>query len=135
MFIVILIIEFATTFLVYSQLFVPFAIGNIQDIQIYNFVIQLITFIISPISVLVGFYYWGKKLYLKSNLKSVITRLLVGAYLGQFLAITIHYLVGIYFIGGFNSDWLVYLSRIVSVSFIGVFFVSFTALAIANLTK
>lgn len=138
MFIVILIIEFVTTFLAYSRLFLPYAldIQTLTSLQIYGSTISLITIIINPISVLIGFYYWGKKLDLKSNLKSVIIRLLIGAYLGQFLAITIHYLVGIYFITGFNFYWLAYLQQgILSVSFLGVFFTSFTALAIANLRQ
>jgi hypothetical protein len=80
-FILIMIVGFVEAFLVYSQPFVPFIIGNIQDMQIYRNILSLIIFIINPISVLIGFYYLGKKLDLKSNLKSVITRLLIGAYL------------------------------------------------------
>ena len=134
MFIVILIIEFAITFLVYFQLFLPFTIGNIQDLQIYNYIIYLITFIINPISVLIGFYYLGKKLDLKSKLKPAIVRLLMGTYFGQFFSITILFLIGIG-IEGVDFSWLSYLGSILSVSFLGVFFASFTALAIANLGK
>jgi hypothetical protein len=135
MFIVILIIEFVITFLVYSQLFIPFAVDNIQDLQIYSYIISLITFIINPFFVLIGFYYLGKKLDLKSKLKSVIIRLLIGAYLGQFFSITILNLVEIYFIEGFNFHWLSYLGSILSVSFLGVFFATFTALAIAYMKQ
>jgi hypothetical protein len=132
-FIIIMIIEFVATFLGYSRMFLPFTLDNVQYFTIYHFIISIITFIINPISVLIGFYYLGKKLDLKSNLKPVIVRLLIGAYLGQFISITILYLVGIYFIEGFSFYWLSYLSSILSVSFLGLFFASFTALAIANL--
>ena len=135
LFIVILIIEFVITFLVYSKLFIPFTVDNIQEFQIYNIIISLITLIINPFFVLIGFYYLGKKLDLKSNLKSLIIRLLIGAYLGQFFSITILNLVEIYFIKEFTFYWLSYLSSILSVSFLGVFFAAFTALAIAYIKQ
>ncbi len=135
-FIVTMIIEFVIAFLSYSRMFLPFTLDiNFQDLQIYHLIISLITFIINPISVLIGFYYLGKKLDLKSNLKPVIVRLLIGAYLGQFISFTLLYLIGIYFIEGYSFYWLSYLSSILSVSFLGVFFASFTALAIAHLKQ
>ena len=124
-FIIIIIVGFLEAFLVYSQPFVPFIIGNIQDMQIYRNILSLIIFIINPISVLIGFYYLGKKLDLKSNLKSIIIRLLIGAYLGQFFAITI--------VNLFSFSWTFYLSNILSTLFLAIFFPAFTALAIAYL--
>jgi hypothetical protein len=105
-FIMIIIVGFVEAFLIYSRTFLSFTLYNIQDFTIYQTIISLISFIINPISVLIGFYYLGKKLDLKSNLKSVIIRLLIGAYLGQFLGITILQLVGIIFIKGFNFYWI-----------------------------
>ena len=93
--------------------------------QIYSNILSLIIFIINPISVLIGFYYLGKKLDLKSNLKSVIIRLLIGAYLGQFFAITI--------VNLFSFSWTFYLINILSTLFLAIFFPAFTALAIAYL--
>lgn len=135
LFIVTMIIEFVVTFLTYSRIFLPFAVDNVQNLQIYNYLISLITFIINPISVLIGFYYLGKKLDLKSKLKPAIVRLLIGTYFGQFFSMTILFSIGIYFIEGFNFSWLSYLGSILSVSFLGVFFASFTALAIAYLKQ
>jgi hypothetical protein len=132
-FFIILIIEFVITFLTYSRLLFPFTVGNIQENIIYFFGISLITFIINPVLVLIGFYRLGKKFDLKSNLKSVILRLAIGAYLGQFLSITILNLIGIYIIEGFNFYWLSYFSRIFSTGFLGLFFTSFSALAISYL--
>ena len=134
LFIVTMIIEFVVSFLTYSRIFLPFAVDNLQNLQIYNYIISLITFIINPISVLIGFYYLGKKLDLKSKLKPAIVRLLMGTYFGQFFSITILFLIGIG-IEGVDFSWLSYLGSILSVSFLGVFFASFTALAIANLGK
>jgi hypothetical protein len=134
-FIMIMIIEFVATFLGYSRMFLPFTLDNVQYFTIYHFIISIITFIINPISVLIGFYYLGKKLDLKSNLKPVIVRLLIGAYLGQFISFTLLYLIGIYLIEGYSFYWLSYLSSILSVSFLGLFFAAFTALAIAHLKQ
>ena len=132
-----MIVGFVETFLIFSEPLLVFPIvsirGNIQDMQIYSNILSLIIFIINPISVLIGFYYLGKKLDLKSNLKSVIIRLLIGAYMGQFFGITSLQLTGICLIKGFNFYWLTYLSNILSVLFLGIFFPAFTALAIAYL--
>ena len=134
LFIVAMIIEFVVTFLTYSRIFLPFTVDNLQNLQIYNYIISLITFSINPISVLIGFYYLGKKFDLKSKLKPVIVRLLIGAYFGQFFSITILFLIGI-FIGWVDLFWLSYLGSILSVSFLGVFFASFTAMAVAYLKQ
>jgi hypothetical protein len=127
-FIIIMIVGFVEAFLIYSQPLLVFPIvsiwGNI-DMQIYSNILSLIIFIINPISVLIGFYYLGKKLDLKSNLKSVIIRLLIGAYLGQFFAITI--------VNLFSFSWTFYLINILSTLFLVIFFPAFTALAIAYL--
>jgi len=77
-------------------------VDNVQNLQIYNYIVYVITFIINPISVLIGFYYLGKKLDLKSNLKSVIIGLLVGTYLGQFFSITILFVIGVFFAEWFD---------------------------------
>ncbi len=123
-FLVIMIIQFTINFLNYSQMFLPFGLCK--------YIISLIIFIINPVSVLIVFYKLGKKLDLISNLKTVIIRLLIGAYLGHFFSITILSLIEInYLIEGSNFYWLIYLSRILSIPFIGFFFASFTALAIA----
>ena len=127
-FITIMIVGFVETFLIYSEPLAPFTVVNIQDMQLYSNILSLIIFFINPVSVLIGFYYLGKKLDLKSNLKSVIIRLLIGAYLGQFLAITLLHLVGLY-----TFYWNFYLSSILSTLFLGIFFPAFTALAIAYL--
>jgi hypothetical protein len=134
-FIMIMIVGFVEAFLIFSRTFLTFTLYNFQDFTIYHFIISIISFIINPIYVLIGFYYLGKKLDLKSNLKPVIVSLLVGAYLGQFFGITIPQLVGIYFIREFNFYWLSYLSTILSVLFLGIFFPAFTALAIAHLKQ
>jgi hypothetical protein len=58
----------------------------------------------------------------------------MGTYFGQFFSITILFLIGIG-IEGVDFSWLSYLGSILSVSFLGVFFASFTALAIAYLKQ
>jgi hypothetical protein len=123
-FIVAMIIELVVTFLSYSRMFLPFSLENLQDFTIYHTIISMVTFIINPILVLIGFYNMGKKFDLKSNLKPIIVRLLIGAYLGQFI-----------FIEEYTFYWLSYLSSLLSVSFLGVFFASFTALAMAHLKQ
>jgi hypothetical protein len=135
-FIVIMILEFVIIFLNYYRiLLIPFSFDNVQEMQIYISIISLFSFIIHPILVLIGFYNLGKKIDLKSNLKSVILRLLIGAYLGQFFSITVLNFIGICFIEGFNFYWLSYFGFIFSTVFLGAFFTSFTALAIAYLKQ
>jgi len=132
-FITAILVGFVEAFLIYSRMFLSFTLYTVQDFTIYHFIISLITFIINPIMVLIGFYYLGRKFDLKSNLKPAIIRLLIGAYLGQFFGITILQLVGICFIKGFNFYWISYLSSILSVLFLRIFFPAFTALAISYL--
>ena len=134
-FIVAMIIELVVTFLSYSRMFLPFSLENLQDFTIYHTIISMVTFIINPILVLIGFYNMGKKFDLKSNLKPIIVRLLIGAYLGQFISFTLLHLIGIIFIEEYTFYWLSYLSSLLSVSFLGVFFSSFTALAMAHLKQ
>jgi hypothetical protein len=135
MIIVILVLQSVTTFLVHSRVFIPFTSDNIQSVSICLSIISIIIWIISPFFVFIGFYYLGKKFDLKSNLKSVIIRLLVGAFLGQFLGITILNIVKIILIEGFNFYWHVYMVDVLSVSILGTFFAAFTALAIAYLKQ
>jgi hypothetical protein len=106
---------------------------NFQYFQLLSTFLSLSSFIVSPILTLFVFYRIGKKFELKSNLKSSIIRLMTGAYLGQFVGSTTVYLIGIFLIEEFTVYWPQYLSRIFSVSFLGLFFPSFTALAIAYL--
>ena len=59
-------------------------IDSIQNYQFYSSIFSIITMIVNPFLVFIGFYKIGKKFDLKSNLKSLIIRLLSGAYLGHF---------------------------------------------------
>lgn len=132
-FLMIMMVGFVGTFIIFFRMFLFFNFIDFQDFTIYQTIFSIITFIVNPVSVLVGFYYLGKKFDLKSNLKWVIIRLLIGAYLGQFFAITVVNLIGIYFINGFSFYWTSYLSNILSTLFLAIFFSAFTALAIAYL--
>ena len=89
--------------------------------------------IVNPFLVFIGFYKIGKKFDLKSNLKSLIIRLLSGAYLGHFLSYNVAYLsVGNDSIW-FDSYLSIFIGSVFSLSFLGTFFAAFTALAIGYL--
>ena len=61
-------------------------LDNIQNFQMYSPFFTLVNIIISPILLFIVFYKIGNKFDLKSNLKSTIIRMLIGAYVGHFLA-------------------------------------------------
>jgi len=102
--------------------------------MIINFISQffsIINIIINPFLVFIGFYQIGKKFDLRSNLKSLIIRLLMGAYLGHFLSITVVYLIMGNNSPWFDSYWSTFIGNVFSLSFLGTFFAAFTALAIS----
>ena len=126
-FLVILIISFVSG-LLRNYRFFFFGIDNIQDYLWYaNLLLSIINIIINPCLVFLGFYQIGKKFDLRSNLKSLIIRLLAGAYLGYFLSFTI-----VYLIRGFDVSFPVLIGSSISLTFLDAFFVAFSALAIAN---
>ena len=132
---VILIISFVSSIL---GLFPFIRLGDylgFQDYFLYFALSSIISFIINPILLFIGFYRFGKRFDLKSNLKKVIKRLLIGAYLGHFFSTIILTLVEINIRPeGYNFYWFSYLLiRIFSVSFLRFFFTAFTALAMAYL--
>ena len=130
-FLVILIISFVLGFFRNS----PVLLWNIesmqdyiQNYQFYALIFSLISMIINPFLVFFGFYQIGKKFDLRSNLKSLIIRLLAGAYLGYFLSFTI-----VYLIRGFDFSFSVLIGSSISLTFLDAFFIAFSALAIAYL--
>ena len=115
---------------------IPILFFNFESIQFYYTfypIFLIINIIIHPVLVFVVFYRLGKNFDLKSNLKSSIIRLLIGSYIGYFLASNITQ-----FIQGFDDSWGILsflIGSIVSLSFLGTFFAAFTALAIAYLKQ
>ena len=132
MFLVILILGFASGFLFVYRILLPVLIDYHQSISyiIFSYLFVFIELIISPILVFIGIYYIGKKIDLKTKLNSSIIRLLSGAYTGYFLGYTIAHLFS-----GYELETFVvpYFSGVLSLFFgsLSMFFTAFTALAIA----
>ena len=84
--------------------------------------------IIDPVLIFILFYHIGKKFELKLNLIPTIIRLLIGSYLGHFLATNL-----IYILAAWEAYPSILLSSIFSNLFLHTTFLSFSALAIAYL--
>ena len=126
-FLVIILISFVSGFF-RSFPTVLWNIENIQDYLFYAPIFSLIGIIINPFLVFIGFYQIGKKFDLRSNLKSLIIRLLTGAYLGYFLSFNI-----VYLIRGVDLYVPTLIGSSISLTFLDAFFIAFSALAIAYL--
>ena len=133
-FLAILIISFVSG-LLRSYPILIWDIANIQNSQFYFPIFSIINIIINPFLVFTGFYQIGKKFDLRSNLKSLIIRLLTGAYLGHFLSINVVYLIIENNSPWFDFYWVAIIGNVFSLSFLGTFFAAFTALAIAYLKQ
>ncbi len=133
MFLVIILISFVSGFF-RSFPMVLWNIENIQDYiqhyQFYALIFSLINIIINPFLVFIGFYQIGKKFDLRSNLKSLIIRLLTGAYLGYFLSFNI-----VYLIRGIDLYFPTLIGSSISLTFLDAFFIALSALAIAYLKQ
>ena len=105
-----------------------FDLTNNMAMYGYYPIFDVVNIIISPFLTFFVFYQIGKKFDLKLNLMPSIIRLLLGSYVGHFLAINLIYLL---------AAWRYYpsilLSHILSPLFFTTFFISFSALAIAYL--
>ena len=115
---------------------IPILFLNFDSIQFYYTIypiFTIISIIIHPVLVFVVFYRLGKNFDLKLNLSSSIIRLLIGSYIGHFLASNI-----VQFIYGFEDTWEILsflIGSIISLGFLSSFFVAFSALAIAYLKQ
>lgn len=95
-----------------------------------SYMMMLFLNYLSPILLFIAFYLIGKKFEVRTNLKSLIVTLLIGAYLGNLLSYLTQFL---YFEYTFSWESAFYI--LVPLQFIYTFFVSFSALAIANFEK
>jgi len=129
MFLVILILGFASGFLRNSFVFL---LDLFNDLQIafspFFQVINYLNLVIIYGVVFVVFYQMGKKIDLKLKLDSLIIRLLAGAVIGNFLGFNIALLLG-----GFYYDFGIFENSIINILLYALptFLTAFTALAIA----
>ena len=106
-----------------------FDLSNIQNIIFYSPIFSVINILINPFLIFIIFYKIGIKFDLKSNLMSLIVKLLLGAYLGYFISSNLVFLI----IRGVDSYFSILIGNIFSTTFLGMFFVAFSGLAIAYL--
>ena len=110
--------------------------ATLVTIGVYMSFISLARFAINPFLILIGFYLVGRKIDLKANLGLSILSLIAGASIGGFVG----YAVATLIINPLPNR--PYVELLVSAvyplgfgSFLQIFFVAFTALAIAHLRK
>ena len=133
MFLVILILGFASGFLSVYQILLPFAFDwqtSGSSLSMYYGLFSIISFIISPILIFTGIYFLGKKIDVKTKLSSIIITLIGGALIGKLLGYVSAYLISGYEFEVFSVPYLSHLLSL-SLSSLSMFFIAFTALAIA----
>ena len=133
MFLVILILGFASGFLFVYQMLLPFVFDwqtSVSSLSMYYGLFSVISFLISPILVFTGIYYVGKKIDLKAKLGSIIIRLISAAFIGKLLGYFSAYLISGFEFEVFSGPIP---SHLLSLSFssLSMFFIAFTALSIA----
>ena len=126
-FVVIIIISFASSIIGSYPISILYNIKP-QDFLFYSPIFSIISIIIKPFLAFFVFYQIGKKFDLRSNLHSLIIRLLTGAYLGYFFSLSI-----IYLIRGIDLYWPALIGSSISLRFLDTSFIAFSALAIAYL--
>ena len=131
-FLVITLISFSLGFTRFFSLLLYENIGsveqvNFENIMFYNLIILSVRMLINPFLIFIIFYKIGTKFDIKLNLKPTIIRLLLGAYLGYFISSNLVFLIH----RSADSFLSTILGNIFSTTFLGIFFVGFSALVIA----
>ena len=106
---------------------------SLKDIGMYLGYVQLTRTAISPVLILIGFYLVGRKIDLKANLGLSILSLIAGDAIGGFVGYGVTTLIMNPLPDHPRGELL--MSAVYSTSSYQIFFVAFTALAIAHLRK
>ena len=105
-----------------------------KDIGMYLGYVQLVRTAVNPFLIFIGFYLVGRKIVLKANLGLSILSLIAGASIGGLVGYAVTTLIMNPLPDRLGAE-LLFLAVYPLGSFLQIFFVAFTALAIAHLRK